>query len=86
VTGQLLTARTVAERLGVTAATVLRWTRQGQLPGIHLPGGAVRYREEELEQWLAQRAAPGRGVRTTTPDAALGTLPSLVRTTTDYEE
>jgi excisionase family DNA binding protein len=84
--GQLLTAREVAERLGVVPATVLRWTRDGDLPGFHLPGGAIRYREAELEAWLAERATPGRGVRTTTPGAALRTLPSTVRTTTDHEE
>ena len=48
----LLTARAVAGRLGVCAATVLRWTRRGELPAIKLPGGAVRYRQDELEAWL----------------------------------
>lgn len=29
----LLTARAVAEQLGVAPETVLRWTRRGELPG-----------------------------------------------------
>jgi excisionase family DNA binding protein len=58
----LLTARQVAHLLGVSAETVLRWTRRGDLPAIRLPGGAIRYRHDDLEAWLAQRATPVRGV------------------------
>ena len=51
-TGRLLTAREVAQLLGVSTETVLRWTRRGELPAIRLPGGAIRYREDELHAWL----------------------------------
>ena len=61
-TGHLLTARQVAELLGVSAETVLRWTRRGELPAIKLPGGAIRFREDELGAWLAERATSERGV------------------------
>jgi excisionase family DNA binding protein len=69
-TGQLLTARTVAEILCVCAETVLRWIRNGQLPAIRLPGGAIRVPESDLHDWLRARATPGRGVLATTADAA----------------
>ncbi len=64
VTGRLLTAREVAEVVGVRSAeTVLRWTREGKLPAIRLPGGALRYRESDLEAcceaWLTTRRANG---------------------------
>jgi excisionase family DNA binding protein len=52
----LLTARHVAELLAVSAETVLRWTRRGELPAIRLPGGAIRFRQEDLDAWLEQRA------------------------------
>jgi len=55
VTG-LLTARQVADMLGVSAETVLRWTRKGELPAVRLPGGAVRYRQDVLDRWLEERA------------------------------
>ena len=55
-TGPLLTARQVADLLGVTTSTVLRWTRAGELPAVRLPSGQIRYREDELEAWLAARA------------------------------
>lgn len=55
-TGRLLTAREVAEMLGVSTETVLRWTRRGLLPGLRLPGGALRYREAALDEWLTAKA------------------------------
>jgi len=55
-TGHLLTAREVAEQFGVSTETVLRWTRRGDLPAFRLPGGAIRFREDELERWLTDKA------------------------------
>jgi prophage regulatory protein len=69
-TGRLLTARELAEQLGVSAETVLRWHRRGELPAIKLPGGAIRFREADLEAWLDERATPRRGVLATPRDAA----------------
>lgn len=85
---RLLTARAVADMLDVSPATVLRWTRQGKLPAMRLPSGQIRYQPAELDAWCAERATPGREVRTTTPSAAqLATYPlaSEVRTITDDE-
>ena len=80
---RLLTAREVAERLGVSAETVLRYTRAGELRGIRLPGttrGRLRYRPEEVEAWLEahETAAPGREAPATLSDAANGRLTSPV--------
>jgi excisionase family DNA binding protein len=61
VTGQLLTARDLASILAVSTETILRWTRRGDLPAYRLPGGAMRYRDSDLEVWLAERATTGRG-------------------------
>ena len=58
----LLTARAVADLFDVSAETVLRWTRRGELPAVKLPGGAIRDREDLIEEWLAERATPVRGV------------------------
>lgn len=55
-TAPLLTAREVADQLGVSTETVLRWTRRGDLPAFRLPGGALRYRKADLAQWLDTRA------------------------------
>ena len=80
-TGRLLTARDVAELLGVTAETVLRWTRRGQLPAFKLPGGAVRYREPDVDAWLeahSTRAGDGTEEVSPTPDATRHRGVSLV--------
>ena len=55
-TGRLLTAREVGELVGMSPETILRWTRKGQLPAIRLPSGAIRFREDALEDWLEERA------------------------------
>lgn len=85
-TGRLLTTRELAEQLGVSAETVLRWVKRGQLPGIRLPSGALRFPEATIEQWLASRAAPTRGASTTLADAAPPTLSSVGSTTPQDEE
>jgi excisionase family DNA binding protein len=59
---KLLTARTVAGKLGVSTETVLRWTRSGELPGFRLPSGQLRYRQDDLDAWLAQRATSNHDV------------------------
>lgn len=64
--GRLLTARQVAEQLGVAPDTVLRWTRRGELPAVKMPGGAVRYREDELDAWLERRTVGADTVSSTT--------------------
>jgi excisionase family DNA binding protein len=87
VNARLLTARHVAELLDVSPETVLRWTRRGELSAIKLPGGAIRFREDELDRWLEERATPTRSLPTTTPSVARpGTLQSLAPTTTRDEE
>jgi excisionase family DNA binding protein len=57
VTDRLLTAREVADLLGVCTETVLRWTRRGELASIRLPSGAIRFRDDELEEWLIERSS-----------------------------
>ena len=52
---RLLKVREVAETLGGTPKTVLRWTAERGLPGYRL-GRALRYREGDLEAWLRRHA------------------------------
>jgi excisionase family DNA binding protein len=49
------TARNVAEIMGISPETVLRWTRRGELPGFRRPGGAIRFGAEDLDAWLDRR-------------------------------
>ena len=86
-TEQLLTARVVAERLGLCTETVLAWVRAGKLPAFRLPGGAIRFREDELDAWLTERATSRRGMSTPTLDAArTARVSSISSTPTEDEE
>ena len=52
---QLLTARELAELLGLSADTILDRFEAGDLPGFRLfgkKGGPVRFRQSEIEELL----------------------------------
>ena len=54
-TERLLTARELAEILGLSPATILDRFERGELPGFRLfgrKGGPVRFRESEIEAAL----------------------------------
>ena len=57
---RLLTAREVADRLGLSAETVLRKWRAGELPGYRLASNCLRFDRAELERWLADRRVESR--------------------------
>jgi excisionase family DNA binding protein len=64
----LMTAREVADLLGLSPNTVLDWYENGKLPGIKLGGtrgGRVRFYEHEvltkLESWRAGSGEPDAG-------------------------
>jgi excisionase family DNA binding protein len=80
VTGRLLTTREVAQQLGVTAETVLRWIETRGLPARRLTSRAIRYSQTDLDGWLDERATPGREAPTPPSDAAHGRLTSPVPT------
>jgi excisionase family DNA binding protein len=63
VTRGLLNVRQAADRLLVHPETVLRWYRRGEFEGVamRLPGGAIRFFEDQFEAWLEERAAAERG-------------------------
>jgi excisionase family DNA binding protein len=65
----LLTARAVADLLGVSTETVLRWSRCGSLPSFCLPGGAIRFRQDDLDAWLEGRRRQGERLSPTPPSA-----------------
>ena len=87
---QLLTARVVAQQLGLCTETVLAWVRDGKLPAIQLyPGGPVRIEQDELDAWLEERrtAPKTKRLSTATPDAVrLGRLSFTLSTATEGED
>ena len=61
-TGQLLNAEEVAERLGVPTTWVREQTRAGAIPCIRL-GRYVRYDAVDVENWIESCRQPGRPIR-----------------------
>lgn len=39
-----------AKRLGVHPNTLAGWIKRGWLTGVQMPGGEIRFREEEIEE------------------------------------
>lgn len=61
-TGSLLTAKEVADLLGVPKSWVYEQSREGRIPTVNL-GRYRRYRREAIEAWITQLEAPARGAR-----------------------
>ena len=55
VSGRLLTTRQVADRLGLSSATVLRRWRAGEIPGYRIDTNVLRFDPDELDAWLTAR-------------------------------
>ena len=59
--GKLLDAVAVAERLGVPRSWVLESARSGAIPCVHL-GRYVRFDLDDVEAWLQDCKQPGRPI------------------------
>jgi excisionase family DNA binding protein len=57
----LLTEEEVAEQLHVSVASLRRWRLERRGPQFIKVGSLVRYRPEELENWLAALPTGGSG-------------------------
>ena len=55
----LLTEQDVAKHLHVSLAALRRWRLEGRGPRFIKVGSLVRYRPEELEQWVAAQPTGG---------------------------
>ncbi|MFL6040086.1 MAG: helix-turn-helix domain-containing protein, partial [Gaiellales bacterium] len=49
-----LTAAAVAEQLGVSPRTILRYIDAGELAAVRLPGGRLRIAQQEVDQRLVK--------------------------------
>lgn len=45
----LLTTGEAANHLGVSAGTVRRWAKAGQLPHVVMPSGRMKFRRDDLD-------------------------------------
>lgn len=54
---KLLTPLEVAERLGITPATVRRWANEGRLPAVRL-GRLIRFHPDDIDALLSELRTP----------------------------
>ena len=64
---RLLKTWQVADLLGVSTETILRWTRQGKLRGFPISTRAMRYRPEDVDAFLEAHATAGAEPRGVSP-------------------
>ena len=53
-----LSPQDVADQLGVHVDTVKRWADSGALPSLRTPGKWRRFRQEDVDQFVAGSAEP----------------------------
>ena len=56
---KLLTPKELSETLQVGKTTVYQWVHYGFVPYIKI-GSAIRFRENDVEEWLRKRSDKGR--------------------------
>jgi excisionase family DNA binding protein len=56
---RLLDTAEIAEQLNMSVSTIRKWVHYGFIPHIKL-GRAVRFREKDIETWIAERTEKGR--------------------------
>jgi excisionase family DNA binding protein len=59
----LMTEVELSERLNVSLASLRRWRLEGRGPRFVKVGSLVRYRPEDLDEWLASLPAGGANLR-----------------------
>ncbi|MGH2991274.1 MAG: MerR family transcriptional regulator [Pseudonocardiaceae bacterium] len=52
-----------ANYLGVSAASLRKWSNQGLVPTYRTPGGQRRYSVEDLDEFIRSMREPGRNSR-----------------------
>jgi excisionase family DNA binding protein len=68
---RFLNVSEAAEFLGVSAASLRKWSDQGIVPVYRTPGGQRRYAPADLEEFLASMRQPS--------DAGVGAVPRYGR-------
>ena len=68
----VFTSSQAARYLGVSLATIRRWTDAGHVSCYRTPGGQRRFAREQLDAFVTSMRREGRAVGTGTDDAGYG--------------
>ena len=69
---KLLTPQELADYLNVKISTIYGWVFQDFLPHIKITGKCVRFKQEEIEEWLKKKSHQGRIRRVPSIDLKTG--------------
>ena len=58
---RLLNVGQAAARLGVSAASLRKWSNQGLVPVYRTPGGQRRYSPDDLDEFISSLRQPALG-------------------------
>jgi excisionase family DNA binding protein len=75
----LLTEDTVGEQLNISLGSLRRWRLEKRGPRFIKVGSLVRYRQEDLEQWLASLPSGGTDVSTSQAEPTLTAASKAMR-------
>jgi excisionase family DNA binding protein len=57
---RLMSVREAAHHLGVSAASLRKWSNQGLVQTYRTPGGQRRYSVDDLDEFIRSMREPGR--------------------------
>jgi len=56
----LLDVREAAALLGISPGSLYHWLSQGRIPFVRLGPRCVRFRQSDIEHWVAERVVPSQ--------------------------
>jgi excisionase family DNA binding protein len=56
----LLTINEVSELTQLSVGTLYHWISQQRIPVVHISSRCVRFRQADIEQWLAEKVVPSQ--------------------------
>ena len=62
-TTAMMTVGEIAAEMGIGVATVWRWRDAGRMPAPVKIGAVVRWRRDDIDQWIAKSCPDMRGAR-----------------------
>lgn len=52
----LLNTKDLSKKLGISYQGILKWVRDGKIPHVRLGTHTIRYNEEVINKWLAEKS------------------------------
>lgn len=52
----LLNTKDLSKKLGISYQGILKWVRDGKIPHVRLGSHTIRYNEEVINKWIAEKS------------------------------